>query len=117
MVKLTAGAKVAVDFSAKRTSEVAQTKSVDTELQVEVPAGAKVYLAGVATKQEGTSRKYVTTRLAEGAEWQNYTVRVELQRDGKRVTQEKTLQVTGGQSYQLAFDFDTADSQLALLTP
>jgi uncharacterized protein (TIGR03000 family) len=116
-VKIKAGARVALDFSHEKATELAQTVPVKTELEVEVPAGAKVYLAGAATKQQGTLRRFVTTRLAEGAEWHDYTVRVELQQDGKTLTKEKTLQLNGGQTYKLAFEFDSASTQLALLTP
>ena len=82
-----------------------------------MPEGADVYLAGSPTFQRGSQRQYMTTRLAEGELWKDYTVRVVWQKDGKSLTREKTLQVEGGQTYELKFDFDQQDPVLAMLTP
>ena len=86
-----------------------------TELKVSVPAEAKVFLAGTATSQTGKERVYASNRLKAGQQWNGYTVRVELQRDGQTLVKERTLDITGGQTYDLAFEFEQQVDQLASL--
>ncbi len=87
-----------------------------TRLTLRVPADAVVTLAGVPTKQIGELRQYTTTRLASGQVWDDYKVVVSLERDGQTLRQERTLQLTGGQSQELSVDFDSNDAlaQLSL---
>ena len=111
-VKLKAGDKVAMsivssDVAPELADAAGETK---TELKVAVPADAKVYLSGNLTKQTGTERTYTTHRLKPGEQWSNYVVRVELEIDGKPVVQEQSLEIEGGESYELAFDFEGQDS-------
>jgi uncharacterized protein (TIGR03000 family) len=82
-----------------------------TKLTLHVPAEAKVTLAGVATKQTGEVRQFSTRQLAAGQAWQNYTVHVELVRDGKTLTQDRQITLTGGTAQDLSIDF--GGSQLA----
>ena len=84
---------------------------VKTTLTVRVPADAKITLAGVPTKQTGEVREFATNRLAAGQTWSNYTVRVEITRDGKTSAQDRTILLTGGQSQEL--DFDLGGMQVA----
>jgi uncharacterized protein (TIGR03000 family) len=81
----------------------APTPAVKTQLTLQVPAGAKVTLAGVPTKQTGEVRQFTTTKLAFGQAWENYQIVVEMERDGKVVREERTITLTGGQPQQLAF--------------
>ncbi|HEY4234065.1 MAG TPA: TIGR03000 domain-containing protein, partial [Lacipirellulaceae bacterium] len=76
-----------------------------TKLTLHVPAEAKVTLAGVSTKQAGEVREFSTDRLSAGQAWQNYTVHVEVVRDGKTVAQDKQITLTGGAQQELSFDF------------
>jgi uncharacterized protein (TIGR03000 family) len=94
------------------------TSAVDsppvTTLKVHVPDDAKVILAGAETKQTGSDRIYSTTQLSAGETWENYTIRVEAERDGRVVAQERTISLTAGDVEELTFEFDsTADSKLA----
>jgi len=75
-----------------------------TTLTVHVPADAKITLAGVPTKQSGETREFATTKLAPGQTWNNYTVRVEVTRNGKTLAQDRTIMLTGGESQELSFD-------------
>ena len=50
-----------------------------------------------------------TTRLASGENWNDYTVRVELTRNGQTLSKESTISLIGGQDRDLAIEFD-ADS-------
>jgi uncharacterized protein (TIGR03000 family) len=91
-------ARVAFDFPAGNSAE--------TSLTLHVPADAKVFLAGNPTKANGETRVFRTDRLISGKTWQDYTVRVELDRGGRTVTKEETITLNAGQSQELRFDFD-----------
>jgi uncharacterized protein (TIGR03000 family) len=77
-----------------------------TSLTVHVPADAKVYLAGNATKASGETRVFRTTGLSGGKAWEGYTVRVELERGGRTLTKEETISLKAGESREIRFDFE-----------
>lgn len=81
-----------------------EAESTTTTLKLNVPADAKVTLAGVPTKQTGEAREFATRRLAPGQTWSNYNVHVEVTRDGKTYSQDRTILLTGGQSQELSFN-------------
>jgi uncharacterized protein (TIGR03000 family) len=99
-----------VDIRAGETARVAfdfpASESVETSLTLHVPSDAKVYLAGNATKAGGETRIFRTTGLSGGKAWDDYTVRVELERGGRTVVKEETIKLKAGQSQELRFDFD-----------
>ena len=68
-----------------------------TTLRIHVPADAKVFLAGQATKSTGPVRVFQTSRLADGQRWEGYTIRAEVDRDGITVSQERTIKLQSGQ--------------------
>src|SRR5256885_3262657 len=74
-------ARVAFDFPAGSAAE--------TSLTVHVPSDAKVFLAGNPTKAGGETRVFRTDRLTGGKAWDNYTVRVELERGGRTIAKEE----------------------------
>ena len=82
----------------------AEAEAVQTTLKLNVPADAKVTLAGIPTKQTGEMREFATGKLAAGQTWSNYNVHVEVTRDGKTYSQDRTILLTGGQSQDLSFD-------------
>jgi len=96
-IDLRAGATnaLAFDFEA--------TKTVETSLTVRVPAEAKVYLAGNATTAGGEVRVFKTTGLSNGKGWNGYKVRVEMERDGKLVTEEKIIDLSAGETKEISF--------------
>jgi uncharacterized protein (TIGR03000 family) len=98
---LTAGSNKLLAFDAKPSVE-----QVATKLTLTVPASARVTLAGAETKQTGVEREYVTTKLAKGEAWDNYQIRVDVEQDGKVVSQERTISLRGGESQEIAFDFE-----------
>jgi len=117
-VKLGPGQTVSLSFGQgdKAVVEAQADEPVETEVKVEVPEDARVYLAGTQTKQSGKLRTYRSTQLADGQKWEDYSIRVEYDRDGQTLVREKKLTVEGGGSYELAFNFDsTATAQLAQL--
>jgi uncharacterized protein (TIGR03000 family) len=90
---------------------IAAAPAVKTRLTLNVPAEAKVTLAGVATKQSGEVRQYSTTKLAAGQVWDDYKVVVELDRNGETLREERMLKLTGGRPQELTVNFDS--NQLA----
>ncbi len=113
VVKLVGGqaADLSFDFSAGTTSEenVANTPADSrTTLLLRVPANAKVFLAGHETQSTGTVRQFSTTRLPNGQNWADYTVRVELEQDGQTLTKEQKISLAAGETTELNVEFDTA---------
>jgi uncharacterized protein (TIGR03000 family) len=71
-------------------------------LAVKVPADAKVFVNDRPTTSTGIDREYISRDLRPGAGY-NYTVRAEYDRDGKPVTEEKSIRLTAGQTASLSF--------------
>jgi uncharacterized protein (TIGR03000 family) len=96
-----------INLRAGQTAELAfdfpAADSIETALTVNVPAEAKVYLAGNPTSAKGEKRVFRTTGLASGNAWDDYIVRVEFEQDGHTVTQEKTISLKAGESQELNF--------------
>ena len=89
-----------------------QPAEVDpTTLIVRLPADAKLTLEGASTAAAGTTRKFETNILEPGERWEDYRVVARIERNGREVVQEQTLTLVGGQSQEIAFDFDA--SQIA----
>jgi uncharacterized protein (TIGR03000 family) len=78
---------------------------VTTALTVKVPADARVYLAGKETTLTGEQRKFTTTRLPFGQQWANYVVRVEVERDGQKLSKEEKVSLQAGDSREVTFEF------------
>ncbi|HEX3601948.1 MAG TPA: TIGR03000 domain-containing protein, partial [Lacipirellulaceae bacterium] len=85
--------------------------AIKTSLTLHVPADAKVTLAGVETKQIGEVRQFATSRLAAGQTWADYKVVIEVTRDGKTQSEERTITLTGGQNQDLAVNFANDSNQ------
>ena len=83
------------------------TESVETVLNLNVPADAKVTLAGNATASTGEEREFKTTGLAAGQVWNAYDVVVTVERDGQTLTKQQTIDLEGGKTVSLSFDFDS----------
>lgn len=105
-VTLTAGQTARVDFNSIQTAS--NGEPLTTVLKVNVPENAKVFLAGHETDSFGASREFSTSRLTSGEQWENYTVRVEADVNGRVETQEETITLTAGDNRELSFDFAAA---------
>ena len=46
--------------------------------------------------------------------WKDYTIQVSVQRNGKTVTREKTLDLLAGDTHALKFDFDDSTAELVV---
>ena len=71
-------------------------------VSVKVPTDAKVFVNDRATTSIGTDRDYISRDLQAGASY-NYDVRAEFMRDGKLVTEIKSVQLIAGQVGNLDF--------------
>jgi len=112
VVRVRAGENKQVAFNFDRTPSQELAARVPTTLTIRVPEGAEVMLEGRATDATGAVRQFVTNELARGERWEGYNVVVRLDRDGRVDTRRKTINLIGGQSHKLSFDF--APERLAL---
>jgi uncharacterized protein (TIGR03000 family) len=85
-------------------------------LLVSVPADAKVFVNDRATVSTGAERQYVSHGLEQGMRYE-YTVRAEMVRDGKTVTETKTVQLSAGNSSNVAFDLTGSDASKTAKAP
>lgn len=98
-----------VSTTPRSTTVVAAAPAVKTRLTIHVPAEAKISLAGIDTKQTGDVRQFATTRLAAGQKWDGYKVVAELDRNGQKVREERTIALTGGEAQELIINFDSTN--------
>lgn len=109
-VKLRAGAAERLVFNepVDPASTVSATSAPETVVTLRVPADAVVNLAGNDTKGEGDVRTFRTRQLADGHNWDSYTIRVTSVVDGLPVTKEKTIDLVAGSDHDFTFEFDNA---------
>lgn len=108
-VKLQAGDSSDVEFALNGSdSDPIANQPVRTSLTLHVPADAKVYLSDNETNGSGEVRTFSTTKLTAGQSWGNYVVRVEVERNGRTLSKEETVDLKGGDIRELTVDFDAA---------
>ena len=105
--RLTAGGNAELAFSEtdSETIAVVADEPLTTKLVVRVPNNARVFLAGNETKQTGETREFSTSRLVAGEGWNDYTVRVEFENDGKLLSKEQVVSINAGEEKEISFDF------------
>lgn len=107
-VQLKAGDEVTIDFAfGQPAAQEDAALELDTRLIVRVPEDAKVILAGTDAPSSGTVRTFTTRQLAAGQQWDDYTVRVEVTRDGRVESKEQVISLAAGETREIAFDFAT----------
>jgi len=109
-VRLTAGETLDLTLT-----PIVAAKVASTTIKVHVPENAKVYLAGTLTKSVGPLRVFKTNELKAGESWDDYVIRVEMDDNGRVVTQEKSFTLTAGNSLELSFD--ASAPKIASATP
>ena len=82
-------------------------------LYVSVPVDAKVFVNGRATTSTGADRQYVSRGLDRDQRYA-YEVRAEFVRDGKPVTETKTVQLAGGSMASVGLRFRNQASEHCL---
>ena len=98
-VTLRAGQRTSLRFDLQPQ----QASPIETTVSIRVPSDAKVFLAGHLTKSTGSQRTFTTTKLAAGEAWDNYTIRVEADVNGQRVSQTRTIRLVGVENQSLSF--------------
>jgi uncharacterized protein (TIGR03000 family) len=84
-------------------------------LTVSVPADAKVYVNGKPTTSTGRQRHFVSRGLRGGFKYA-YEVRVEVEREGRKVEDVKTVELHAGENSRLAFNLSAAEEVTTTLT-
>ncbi|MCC7086373.1 MAG: TIGR03000 domain-containing protein [Pirellulales bacterium] len=116
-ITLGMGEQAHLAFNFNTAAPVAKGEKAKTKLTLRVPADAKVFLSGRETSSTGEVREFTTSKLAPGAEWNDYTVRVVANLDGREVTKEETLTLIGGEDRELNMDFGSTEiAQTAAVT-
>lgn len=82
---------------------------VQTAVTLNVPADAKVILAGNETNASGEKRTYRTAQLKAGQQWEDYVVEVH----HAGVIKRETLRLVAGDDVALTFNFDDDTSLVA----
>ena len=76
-------------------------------ITVWVPADAKVTINGLATRATGSKRQFVSFGLQPGLSYR-YEIRAEITREGRVVSDTRTVTLTAGQRGAVAFGFNGA---------
>lgn len=84
------------------TRNDAQPAPATATVRVSLPEGAALYVNGVATKQTGTAREFVTPPLVPGARYA-YEARAEVLVNGKLEIEERQIVVTAGGTVSESF--------------
>ncbi len=85
-------------------------------LSLDVPGDARVYINDKLTKTKGTLRSYVSRNLIRGQEYR-YRVKVVSDVDGKEVTKTRVVTMRGGESNDVAFNFDPIVTRVVVNVP
>lgn len=81
-------------------------------LLVKVPAEAKVFINDQLTVSTGADREYVSRDLLSGPQYK-FVVRAEFVHNGRTASENKTVQLTAGQTANLDFTQGEANAQTA----
>jgi uncharacterized protein (TIGR03000 family) len=84
---------------------IAKAGTAVAYLNVKVPGDAKVYLQDQLMTTTGTRRRFVTPAIKRGYQ-SNYTVKVEVVRNGQTITKSAQATVPAGQEVDVVVSFD-----------
>ncbi|MGQ9503778.1 MAG: TIGR03000 domain-containing protein [Thermogutta sp.] len=94
------------------TSYSVPTRNESGLLTVYVPAQAKVFINGMATKSAGTRREYVSYGLKEGLQYR-YVITAQVEQDGKLYEETREVILTAGEKKGVAFSFQFPSEAIA----
>jgi uncharacterized protein (TIGR03000 family) len=77
--------------------------SIQATVIVTLPADATLYANGVRTRQTSTERRFITPPLESGMIY-NYTLTIEVARNGRMVTETREVEVQAGSEVRVAFE-------------
>jgi uncharacterized protein (TIGR03000 family) len=81
----------------------ALTQAMPAQINVQVPANAKVWFDGTATEQQGTSRVFASPALTPGSDYY-YTLKAQWREGDKDVTQFRRVDVRAGANVSVDFN-------------
>jgi uncharacterized protein (TIGR03000 family) len=81
-------------------------------LTVRVPVDARVTINDRSTRTTGTYRQYISRGLVPGSDY-TYEVRVDVVRDGRTISDVRTVNLRAGGSLELAFRMDRQPAAIA----
>jgi uncharacterized protein (TIGR03000 family) len=81
-------------------------------ISVNVPADARVFVNGNATRSTGTARQYISRGLAAGRQY-TYELRAEVTVGDRTISDTQTVQVNAGERAQVAFNLSGNGDQNA----
>jgi uncharacterized protein (TIGR03000 family) len=81
--------------------------ATEATIWVNLPVDAKVFVNDLPTTSTGAARQYVSRGLERGRTY-SYKLRVEFDRDGKAVVEDKLVRLQAGDAVTLAFGGQTA---------
>ncbi len=84
-------------------------------LNLELPSEAVVYVNGRRTATPGSFRRYVSRNLKPGRDY-TYEVKAELERNGKKLTRTRVVQLTAGDNKTFEMDFKESGDLLTSVT-
>lgn len=108
VVTMIPGIDETVQFDFDAVAETDELPAPLTTLALEVPANATVTLCGNKTNRSGSYRTFSTKSLKPGKVWKDYHVLVEFERDGKPVSEQRSLDMVAGETYTLTFGVDAS---------
>gem|GEM_PF-4258695 len=86
-----------------------------TEISIELPEDAKLFIDGVPSPGTGAKRRFATEELAPDAQPVEYVLRVEWIVGGRTLTDSRKITVRGGEKKLVRFDFEEQVSQIAAI--
>jgi uncharacterized protein (TIGR03000 family) len=84
-----------------------QETTLPVHLRILVPADAQVWVEGARTTMRGPLREFVSPALPPGQNY-IYTVRVQYQRDGQTIDQQRNITVKAGDFVELNYEAQTS---------
>jgi uncharacterized protein (TIGR03000 family) len=105
-------APVVVPAEAPKAEMKKADAAAPAKILVSVPADAKLFVDGVATKATTTERSFVTPELPAGKSF-SYTLSVEIVRDGKTLTTSEEITVKAGETTSVKLNPAAATSVAA----
>ena len=83
----------------------AATSPTSASLQVSLPSDARLVVGDFDTQSAGSVRQFESPALVEGKTYA-YELRAELNRDGRTITETKTIVIQPGQTVHVDFTLD-----------
>jgi uncharacterized protein (TIGR03000 family) len=97
--------KITPDTADKKITPGTVTIELPARVLVSLPAAATLTFDGVPTRSQSTERSFVSPPLPVGMPFA-YNVQATLSRDGQTLVLERHVQITGGQTVPVSFQFN-----------